>query len=204
MSAEERRTAVVSAAVSEFAQGGYHGTSTQAIARRVGVSQPYLFRLFPNKRAIFTAAALLCIEQTLDVLLRSSKDLPDEERLDAMSAAYQRLLRDDPEKLLMQMQTYAAVAAAEAAGDHEFGAPIRDSWQEMWDRVHLELGVDIEGTTTFFAYGMLINTLASMGFPSGHRNWKGFWDSARPADDMQDGMRDDVQDDQGGQSGQSD
>jgi len=55
MSAEERRESVVRAAMSEFAHGGYHGTSTEAIARRVGVSQPYLFRLFPNKQAIFLA-----------------------------------------------------------------------------------------------------------------------------------------------------
>ena len=55
MSAEERRESVIRAAMSEFAHSGYNGTSTEAIARRVGVSQPYLFRLFPNKQAIFVA-----------------------------------------------------------------------------------------------------------------------------------------------------
>jgi AcrR family transcriptional regulator len=182
MSAEERRTAVVRAAMSEFAQGGYRGTSTEAIARRVGVSQPYLFRLFPNKQAIFVAAARRCMEKAVATFMKASEGLPPEERLDAMAAAYQQLLQDEPEMLLLQMQTYAAVSAAEAAGDHEFGAPIRDSWQEMWDRVHLELGADIEQTTEFFAYGMLINTLASMGFPAGHRTWQGFDDCAQPVD----------------------
>ena len=56
MSAAERRESVIRAAMSEFARGGYSGTSTEVIANRVGVSQPYLFRLFPGKKAIFLAA----------------------------------------------------------------------------------------------------------------------------------------------------
>jgi len=179
MSAEERRGSVIRAAMSEFAHGGYHGTSTEAIARRVGVSQPYLFRLFPNKQAIFLAAALLCVDTTRQAMADAAKGVPQDEKLDAMAAAYQKLLQDDPEKLLMQMQTYVAVAAAEAAGDHEFGKAVRERWQELWDTVHIELGADVDETTEFLAYGMLINTLVSLGFPADHRNWEGF-DVGRP------------------------
>lgn len=50
----------------------------------------------------------------------------------------------------------------------------------MWDEIHLALGADIGETTTFLAYGMLINTLASLGFPPDHRVWAGFYPSARP------------------------
>ncbi len=70
MSAEERRESVIRAATTEFARGGYHGTSTEAIAKRVGVSQPYLFRLFPGKQAIFLAAAERCVEDTSGCSLR--------------------------------------------------------------------------------------------------------------------------------------
>ena len=118
MSAEERRESVVRAAMAEFARGGYHGTSTETIARRVGVSQPYLFRLFPGKRAIF-------------------------------------------------------LAAAEQEGDHEFGEAVRAGWMRLWDTVHLPLGADVGETTTFMAYGMLINCLVAMGFPADHRVWAG-------------------------------
>lgn len=180
MSAEDRRVSVISAAMSEFSQGGYKGTSTEAIARRVGVSQPYLFRLFPNKQAMFIAACERCLAETRTVFAKAVEDVPPEGRLNAMASAYQRLLQDDPEKLLMQMQMYAAVAAAEAGGDHEFGSTLRVAWQEMWDEVRAELGTDIDETTEFFAYGMLINTFVSMGFPSCHPNWEGFWESARP------------------------
>lgn len=180
MSAEERRESVVRAAMSEFAQGGYKGTSTEAIARRVGVSQPYLFRLFPNKEAMFLAAAVRCTEMTRKVFLGAAEGLPPEERLGAMAKAYQRLIHDDPELLLLQMQTYTAVATAEAAGDHDFGTSIRKGWEELWDTVLLQLGGDNDETTQFLAYGMLINTLVSLGFPSGHRLWDGFYDVARP------------------------
>src|SRR5579862_7838256 len=54
-SADERRTSVLRAAMAEFAKGGYAGTSTDAIAVRAGISQPYLFRLFGTKRELFIA-----------------------------------------------------------------------------------------------------------------------------------------------------
>jgi len=52
---EERRAEVVEAAIKAFAVGGYAGTSTEEIARLAGVSQPYLFRLFGSKQALFLA-----------------------------------------------------------------------------------------------------------------------------------------------------
>ncbi|MBM7054472.1 TetR/AcrR family transcriptional regulator [Streptomyces durocortorensis] len=182
MSAEERRESVVRAAITEFARGGYNGTSTEVIARRVGVSQPYLFRLFPNKQAIFIAAAERCLQDTRQVFVVASEGLEGEEALHAMARAYQRLIVHDGEKLMMQMQVYAAVAAAEASGDHAFGASLRAAWERMWDDVHLVLGADVNETTTFLAYGMLVNTLASLGFPAEHRVWTGFYDSARPVE----------------------
>ena len=49
MKAGERREAVLAAAVAEFAARGLAGTSTEDVARAAGISQPYLFRLFPTK-----------------------------------------------------------------------------------------------------------------------------------------------------------
>jgi AcrR family transcriptional regulator len=173
MSAEERRESVIRAAMSEFARGGYYGTSTEVIAKRVGVSQPYLFRLFPSKKAIFLGAAQRCMEDTRRVFEEASEGLRGEEALRSMAEAYTRLISEEPERLQMQLQVYVAVAAAEAAGDHEFGEMVRRSWLDLWDAVHVPLGGDIHETTTFMAFGMLINALAGMGFPPGHRVWDG-------------------------------
>ncbi|MEU5364853.1 TetR/AcrR family transcriptional regulator [Streptomyces sp. NPDC005925] len=174
MSAEERRESVIGAAISEFAQNGYHGTSTEAIAKRVGVSQPYLFRLFPGKKAIFLAATERCMQDMRRMFEQAAEGLEGEEAHDAMAEAYARLISEQPERLRMQLQTFLAVAVAEAAGDHDFGDKVRKGWMEIWDSVHLPLGGDADETTSFMAYGMLMNTLAAMGFSAGHRVWGGF------------------------------
>ncbi|MFJ8143633.1 TetR/AcrR family transcriptional regulator [Streptomyces sp. NPDC096048] len=179
MSAEERRESVIRAATSEFARGGYYGTSTDAIAKRVGVSQPYLFRLFPGKKAIFLAVAERCLQDTRRVFEVASEGLHGEEALQAMAEAYTQLIDERPERLQMQLQVYVTVAAAEAAGDHEFGEMVRKLWLDLWDTVGLPLGGDVNETTTFMAYGMLINILAGMGFPPEHRIWDGLHISAQ-------------------------
>lgn len=177
MSADERRESVIRAATHEFARGGYYGTSTEAIAKRVGVSQPYLFRLFPNKQAIFLAAANRCVEDMRTVFAESSKGLHGDEALDAMAEAYMRLIAEHPDKLQMQLQVYVTVAAAEAAGEPAFGEMVRRGWMELWDTVEAPLGEGTDGVTNFMACGMLINTLSAMGFPRDHRVWEGCYPS---------------------------
>ncbi|MFF6915707.1 TetR family transcriptional regulator [Streptomyces sp. NPDC012466] len=179
MSAEERRESVIRAATTEFARGGYHGTSTEAIARRVGVSQPYLFRLFPGKKAIFLAAAQRCVEESIRTFEEAAEGLEGEEAQHAMANAYTKVIAERPERLMMQMQMYVAVAAAEQEGDHEFGESVRAGWMRLWDTVHVPLGADAKETTTFLAYGMLINCLLGMGFPPEHRVWEGLYPSAK-------------------------
>jgi AcrR family transcriptional regulator len=43
--ADEHREHVLDAAIAEFAAQGYHAASTTAIARRAGISQPYVYAL---------------------------------------------------------------------------------------------------------------------------------------------------------------
>ncbi|MDT0346057.1 TetR/AcrR family transcriptional regulator [Streptomyces litchfieldiae] len=171
MSADERRESVVRAAITEFARGGYAGTSTAAIARRVGVSQPYLFRLFSDKREIFLAAARRGTDEIRLAFERAARGLDDpEEARMAMSRAYVELIADR-DKLLFQMQMYVAVQHAAASGDTEFGDVIRRAWLELWDAVRPLLGADDEEVGDFFGTGMLINVLLTMGFTEGHRVW---------------------------------
>ena len=174
MSAEERRESVVLASMSEFAKGGYHGTSTQAIADRVGVSQPYLFRLFPNKKALFLAAVTRCIEGTVAVFETAGDGLEGTVALDSMAAAYLGLITDR-ESLLMQLQVYVSTASDDL--DEADREQIRLLWGRLWDAVAVRTGADIQELTSFFAHGMLINTLVALGIPEGDRLWAGFdWD----------------------------
>lgn len=166
ISALERRESVIRAAIAEFARTGYHGTSTAAIAKRVGVTQPYLFRLFPDKKAIFVAALVRSAEDTRLAFERAADGLEGgEQALHAMTSAYTQLISTRSETLLMQMQGYAAVAAAEAQGDALIGELVRAGWMRIWDTVCLSLGADADETASFFACGMLGNTLAAIGLP---------------------------------------
>lgn len=173
MSADKRRTAVIGAAMAEFARRGYDGTSTQDIARRAGVSQPYLFRLFPGKRALFLAAATRCVSETARLLTGAAQGLEGEEARHAMALAYTRVIVKEPERLLMQMQVYAATASAEASGDAEFGRAVRAGWEELWREVHAALGADPDVTAWFLARGILVNVLVTLGFSGDHRVWAG-------------------------------
>ncbi|MEU1192622.1 TetR/AcrR family transcriptional regulator [Streptomyces sp. NPDC005859] len=167
ISAQDRRESVIRAAIAEFAITGYHGTTTAAIARRVGVTQPYLFRLFPDKKAIFVTALTRSMEDTRLAFEKAADGMEDGERaLQAMTTAYAQLISTRPETLLMQLQGYVTVAAAEAQGDDLTGEVIRAGWMRIWETVHLSLGADADETAHFFACGMLGNTLTAIGLPA--------------------------------------
>src|SRR6266851_2438360 len=66
MSSEERRAAIIKAVRQVFAEKGFHGTTTRALADAAGVSEALLFKHFPNKEALFSAMQLCCIAQDHD------------------------------------------------------------------------------------------------------------------------------------------
>jgi len=167
--AEQRREEVLAAAVAEFALHGLHGTSTEMIAKRIGISQPYIFRLFPSKNDLFLAAADQCFDR-IEAAFRNAApgSLPVPEshthllgspvaaRLHAMGHAYLRLLAKR-EVLLFQMQAYAACSDDD----------VRRKVKLRWDRL-MKLTGELSGASTgeltaFFAKGMLMNVVASIG-----------------------------------------
>ena len=119
ISKEERRREIIEAATREFAVGGLHGTPVAAIAKRVGVSQPYLFQLFGTKKELFLAAVRRTFERTIGTFrsaaAEAGQDAATEAVLTSMGVAYQQLL-DDRRLLLMQMQAYAACEDDEIRG----------------------------------------------------------------------------------------
>src|SRR3954470_21205185 len=108
-SKEARREEILDAALEVFADRGLHGASTEEIARRAGISQPYVFRLFGTKKELYTAVVARCFRQTLEVFQRAAEGKRGVEALHAMGDAYvNQLLMQDRTFLLAQMQAYAA------------------------------------------------------------------------------------------------
>ena len=165
-SAEERRGEIIGAAIRHFSVGGYTGTSTEAIARDAGISQPYLFRLFKTKRDLFLACHEVMHAQIVETFRRATEGRPLEERLEAMGLAYAGLL-EDRTMLLFQMQSYAAGA------DPVIQAQVRERYQELIQWVAGEAEADAEQLWRFFGTGMLLNVIAALGLPAvnGEEAW---------------------------------
>jgi len=80
---DPRRRAIHAAAIAEFSERGYAGTSMANIADRVGVSRPALYQYFSNKGDIFVSAfAALFDDQANLALAELDADGPVAERLD--------------------------------------------------------------------------------------------------------------------------
>src|SRR5262249_2554148 len=140
LSAEERRDAVVEAAILEFARNGYAGTSTQAIASRVGVSQPYLFQLYATKEELFLAVVRACFDRIIGAFQESGGAATAEGAdakgiLAAMGRTYMALLADR-DKLRLQLQAYAA------CGDPRIQAVVHEEWRRLYDTVTELSGAD--------------------------------------------------------------
>src|SRR5579862_8664916 len=101
---DERREEMLDAALVVFAEQGYHGASTEDVARRAGISQPYVFRLFGTKKELFRAVVARCFRETLEMFQRAAEGKRGEEALHAMGAAYVERLTSDGMRLQLQMQ----------------------------------------------------------------------------------------------------
>jgi AcrR family transcriptional regulator len=161
ISAEERREAVILAATTEFGARGYAGTSTQAIAEKVGVSQPYLFQLFDTKKDIFIAAVQACFQRATSMFEAAARDARKETTepmaiLDAMGHEYLEMLRDR-DMLKLQLQAYAA------CDDPDIQRVVRDEWTHLYETIANVSGADEAALHSWFAEGMLLNVAASIG-----------------------------------------
>ncbi len=150
---------MLEAAIREFAEAGYAAASTAAIAERAGISQPYIYALFPSKRELFLAAhdrVMGRIRSTFRDAARGAGD--PEDALDRMGKTYPELIADRFE-LLMQLQCYAA------AGDPEVRRHVARGFRLLVDDVAQFSGASTRQVAEFFAAGMLANVTTILELP---------------------------------------
>jgi len=155
--ADERRDAIIDAAIVEFAVSGLHGTSTETIARRAGISQPYIFRLFGSKKALFLAALERVHERIAATFLAAAAST-DGAVLEAMGHAYAMSLAGRDELFLL-LQAFAA------SSDQEVRAVAHDRYAALYRMVSATSGADEEALRQFFGYGMLLTVAAAIDLP---------------------------------------
>ncbi|MBA2261290.1 MAG: TetR/AcrR family transcriptional regulator [Solirubrobacterales bacterium] len=156
MTADERREELVEAAIAEFAQGGLAGTSTEAIARRAGISHAYLFRLLGTKRELFLAAVDRAFGRVIEVFTAVEGAPP---AFADLGAAYQGMIEDGHE-LAFQFQAYAA------CGDPDIRERVERRYTEIFDWVRRATGASVDETRLFMATGLLISVGSLIGSDS--------------------------------------
>ncbi|TIC84552.1 TetR/AcrR family transcriptional regulator [Nocardioides sp. GY 10127] len=163
MSSDERREEILAAATRAFAAHGYHGTSTDAVAREAGISQPYVVRMFGGKLALFLevfASVGERVDATFAAVVDERPfDPDDEDDWGRLGHAYKAMLADDPMLLPVLLHGFAAGAVP------EIGAVGRRAMGRIFATVQ-RTGCTPDAARDFLAHGMLLTILGSMGAPA--------------------------------------
>jgi len=163
--AEERRDEIIAAAVVRFGATGLHGTSTETIARDVGVSQPYLFRLFGTKKEIFIAAVEWAFHETLSAFRQAGEQATDpHDAFRRIGATYVALI-SDRRYLDIQMQAYATTH------DEDVRRVVEVGFGDLVTEVARHTRATPQQLAAFLGRGMLLNVATSMGVIDHETGW---------------------------------
>ena len=161
MAMEERREQVLREAIPVFARYGFEGATTAEIAKRAGVTQPYIFKLFESKKELFIAACERNMRNTQEEMRESAGGKTGHDALEAMGEAYVGRMETNRDSLLLQMQQYAA------CWDEDVQRTVRHRMQDLWNMVLELTGVPVPEIALFFAKGMMCNVMAAAGRSDG-------------------------------------
>jgi len=159
---DETRQIIYEAARHEFAGNGYAATSMDTVARRAGVSTKTLYRLLPNKAALFEAMVSDRLDRFLsDFKLRAADDVDIEQALNTALMACANLVLD---KEVVALQRIILQETSQfpdlAATFYRNGIARTVEALAKWLRAQVKRGL-IELDDVHAAAGMLIGMLAS-------------------------------------------
>ena len=158
---------MAAAALSEFARGGYHGTTFADVARESRISPAYVFKLFPGKEALFVAALEACFDEiitALDAGADAASDQTPTGILDAMGGAYADLIRD---RTLLMLQVHAQSVAEIPA----VAAALRDGLAKVTNFAKSRSGAADDDVQRFVAYGQLCHLIVTARIDDESAEW---------------------------------
>jgi AcrR family transcriptional regulator len=157
---EETRAIIFEAARHEFAGSGYAASSMETVARRAGVSTKTLYRLVPNKAALFEAMVTERIDRVVSVVkLRGCQGRDIETALTDALIVFAELILDGEVIALQRMILGEGDKFPEAA-DTYYHKAIRRTEETLagWLKAQAARGLIEIGDATATA-GMLIGML---------------------------------------------
>lgn len=162
--ADERRDEVLDAAIIEFATFGLYGASTEAIAVRAGISQPYVLRLFGTKKALFLAAVERVTEHILDRWAEGLDAYGDvfgnwqatpAQKLRVLGEQYIHLVKE-VHGLRLVLQSFSS------AEDPDVRTAVHASMKRLYAFVEKHTGASANDIQQFWAQGMMLTVAASI------------------------------------------
>lgn len=156
MSGDDRRAQLLDIAAREFAAHGLQGASIDDIAREAGITQPYVFRIFGTKKALFLELVTRAFDGLTTAMVEAADGRSGLDALSDMGAQYFDRLTDET-ALRLQLQGFAA------CGDAEVRDTVRRCFGEMWSAIDRVTGLEPVTLKAFLAFGMLLNTGAALG-----------------------------------------
>jgi AcrR family transcriptional regulator len=173
--AAERREQIRAAASAAFASAGLHGVSVDQIARSIGISEAYVFRLFGSKRALFIDVVTAAFDAMTSRMIAAAGEATGVDALMRMSEEYQVQLADR-QRLLLQTQAFAA------CGDPEVRYAVRAAFGRLWTRAGQISSLSPLQVRTFIAFGLLLNVAAALDADDLPASWAGEITAPVPAE----------------------
>jgi len=155
-----RRETVLRTAISAFASRGYYGTTTVDVAKQAGISQPYIYRLFPDKEALFIAVVEYCFARIREAFAEgaaAAKGTSPAAVLDAIGDAYAHLIAD---RDLLMVQMHAQCAAASEPAVRQ---AVQTGYARLTEYARSVSGADEKELQQLFATGALCQLVVSIG-----------------------------------------
>lgn len=153
LTAEQRSEQVIQAAVTVFAATGYEAGKTDEIARLVGVSQPYVVRLFGTKQRLFLAACERACDRIEQLFRDAAAESPD---LATVGSAYDTFLAE-PELPMLLLHGFAA------SSDPAIGDPMRARYGAIYQLIRDLTGATVTEAREFMSMGMLLTVMTALG-----------------------------------------
>lgn len=156
-----RKQQIVDAAAALFAELGYYKTTTAAVAKAVGVTQPYVFHFFKTKEELYLAVLSQASQRILHAF--ATVQAPPEELVEAMGHAFIDLLLEYRNEILLVMMAYATPEEA-----------VRDYTRREFDAVYERVKSRFEGAgipepgreaSMFISQGLIIAMSETLGMP---------------------------------------
>lgn len=166
--AQQRRETVLRTAIGTFAARGYFGTTTTEVAKRAGISQAYIYRLFPNKESLFVAVVEHCfvrVRGCLEEAVAAASGSSADAVLAAMGDAYAQLITDN-DLVLIQLHAQAAAVSEPAVRE-----AVRQGCARVVEYVRGASGGSDEQIQQFFAVGMLCHLIVALDAGAVDARW---------------------------------